>query len=160
MEKQACSVCGKKSKKQCHLCGEATCKKCGHDIGKDYFTFLDPVPEDLAHGYYCHNCFTNKVSPTYDTYNEILNRAKDMDVYFKKKHSKEVHFFKKASSKITVTDRPDYDEMILNIAFLAAKGNYNTIINVETSSRKIHDGSYKIILWSGSGIPATKNMKF
>lgn len=160
MEKQTCSICGKKSKKHCGLCKAFTCKKCAHDIGKEFFSFWDPIPEDLTHGYYCNTCFVTKVSPDYNTYNEILNRAKEMDVYFKKKHSKEVRLFKKASSIITVTDWPDYDDMILHLAFLAAKDNYNTIINVETSSRKIHDGSYKIILWSGTAIPANKNISF
>ena len=157
MEKRHCSTCNKKTPKECGLCEAPTCKTCAHNIGDDFFEFLKKIPDELSHGYYCNTCFVNTVSSEYESYKDILERATGMDVYFKKKHSKEVRFFRKASKTIVLKDCEDYEHMILNMAFLAAAENYNTIIQVETSSRKIHDGSYKIILWSGSAIPANKN---
>ncbi len=156
MEKSRCSICNKKTTRQCGLCEAFTCKNCAHNIAKDHFNFLKEVPEDLTHGYYCNDCFVNKVSSDYETYNTILERAKNVEVYFKKKHSKEVRFFKHASKPLSLHDYKDYDELLLHMAFLAAKDGYNAIINVETSSRKKYDGSYKTVLWSGTGLPAKK----
>jgi len=132
---------------------------CCHDIGEDYFSFLAKVPEELSHGYYCNDCFVDKISNELDSYNDTLESAKGMDVYFKKKHSRETHYFKRAPKTIVVKDCRDYDEMILRMAFLAAQLKYDTIIDIETSSCKEYDGSYKTLLWSGTALPATRIVK-
>lgn len=156
MEKIFCSICSKKTSNQCGLCKAPTCKVCAHNIGDNYFSFLNEIPEDLRHGYYCNLCFVSKVSNDYESYNTILESAKKMDVYFKKKSSKQVRFFHPAAKTVSIKECVDYDEMILRLAFFAAKNNYNTIINVETSSHKTYSGSYKTILWSGTALPANK----
>lgn len=78
-----------------------------------------------------------------------------MTVYFKKNHTKETRLFKRSKKRIKLTDQTDYDNMILHMAFLAAQDGHNCIIDVETDSRKIHNGSYKTVLWSGEAVPAT-----
>jgi|APSaa5957512576_1039674.scaffolds.fasta_scaffold128268_1 hypothetical protein len=160
MAKPSCTVCSKKTTRECGLCDAPTCKSCAHNIGKEHFRFLLEVPEELSQGYYCNDCFVGKVADMYESYNSTLERAKNMDVYFKKKHSKEVRFFKKSKEIVAIKDCADYDEMILNLAFLAAKEDFNTIINVETTSRKVFDAAYKTILWSGKALPATKNTDY
>lgn len=157
MEKVPCQTCGKKTTKLCGLCEQSVCKTCAHNIGKDFFVFLKNTPDELKHGYYCHPCFSEHVSETYQTYEITLEKAKNMEVFFKRKHSRLVSFFKKAHKPVILKDCVDYDQMILHLAFLAAELGYNTIVNVEASSRKIHDGSYKTLLWSGSATPAHKN---
>lgn len=156
MSKNPCSICSKKTQKQCGICEAYSCPTCSDTLESNFFRYLEDCPEELTHNYYCHSCYVEHVEPAFHAYNEILERAKEMQVYFKKKHSKLVRLFKKAQKSISVVDSPDYDDMILHLAFLSAKLGFNTIINVETSSRKVHNGSYKTILHSGTATPATK----
>ena len=159
MAREACFTCGKKTTKTCALCEQKTCKVCAHNLPKDSFLYLDVIPENLRHFYYCNDCFHKEVQEPLNEYEEVLAKAKEMEVFLKNTHTRKVKFFHKAPKQISVNDCPDYDELILKLAYIAAKEGYNCIVNVDLVQRKVHDGGYKTLLWSGTATPANQDLE-
>ncbi len=154
MTNQNCSVCEKtKAPFQCGICQVDLCKDCVVLLEEDTFAFLSPLPEDLKHSYYCNNCHHEKVAPQLAQYQELMEKAKDINVY-EKKQGKETRYMRRQEKPVRVVDCPDYEEALLRLAFFAAQGGFNAILDVEITPKKVKIGKYQSTVYSGSGVPA------
>ncbi len=155
----SCLTCqSAKAALQCGLCLSSVCKSCARFLPSDAFAFQGNVPENLKCDTYCSSCFELVVVPKLDEYHQILERAKDVNVFFKAQ-SKESRFIRRVEKHIQVEDCSDRDEVVLKLAFIAALGGFNVILDVETTARKIHHGKWQSSIWSGRAIPALVDPK-
>lgn len=149
-----CAICGKsKAKLNCGICNDIICKSCTQFLDEDTFSFFRNVQPDLKHTTYCVTCYDQKVEPTLAHYNDLMRKAKDTIVFYKKQN-KETHFIKRNEDTVKVVDCADKDETILRLAFFAAQKGYNSIIDVEVTPKKVQDGVYQTTVYSGVAIPA------
>jgi hypothetical protein len=154
MEFSECISCRKlKAQLECEACEEAVCKNCSQILAKETFAFLEEVPEALSKALYCNSCFDHVVAPELEQYQETLDRAKQVFVFFTTQR-KEIPLIKRSKIVVSVKDLPDRDEAILRLGFQAAKQDYNAITEVTVLATKIRNGGYQTSSWSGSGIPA------
>lgn len=158
MENSCCSCLKPKATLLCGLCKEAVCKKCAQYLEEGCFSFLKEIPGELSHSVYCRHCYEDKIAPELDSYNEAMQRAKEIAVFYKDQ-SKETRLMSRKSAAILVADCADKEEAVLRLAFLAAKLNFNGIIDVDVSAKKIRDGAYQTQSWSGSAIPTNISAK-
>lgn len=148
-----CSSCQKpKAKFACGLCTSPICKICVQFVDVNTFAFLAEVPEPLCHSAYCPTCFDQKISQEIETYNEVLDRARRVSIFYKSQ-SKETRMFRRKEEAIRVVDGTDKDETLLRLAFVAVNANFNTLVDVEISAEKVRTGGYQTSKWSGVGIP-------
>jgi hypothetical protein len=138
---------------ECGVCGEGVCRKCRLFLAEGAFPFADRLPVELKHTYYCGGCFDQHVEPFRERYDEQMEQAKQVNVIYKESKST-IRVLRKADRRLQVTDCPDRDETILRLAFGAARAGFNTLIDVEVSSRKVRNEGYQTSSWSGSGVPA------
>jgi hypothetical protein len=154
MQNAECISCRKpKANFECEICEESVCKNCSHVLDKGTFSFMDEVPELLTRTLYCNTCYDHHVAPELDVYQEIMERAKKVFVFFTTQR-KEIPLIRRSKTTVSVEDREDRDDTILRLGFLAAKENYNAITEVTVVSQKIRHGGYQTSVWKGSGIPA------
>lgn len=153
MENSCCSCFKPKATLQCGICESAVCKKCAQFLEEDSFSFLTKVPKDLAHSVYCLQCFDAKVAPELEAYNDTMEKAKDIAIYYKDQ-SKETRLISRKELPVEVVDCADKEEAILRLAFFAAQGSFNGLIDVDMTSKKIREGAYQTQKWSGTAIPA------
>ncbi len=138
---------------QCECCEEPTCKKCVEFLAPDAFQFRVEVPEELKHSRYCGQCFDLHVAPELSLYEETLEQAKRVFVFFKTQR-KSIPLIKKEKNPEWIEESPDRDETILKLAYISASRGFNAIMDVETTSKKVRNEAYQTSVWSGSGIPA------
>lgn len=154
MKNQNCTTCQTpKTTLQCGLCHESLCKACAQFLEEETFSFLTKIPAEAAHSCYCGNCYTEKVVPLLESYQQMMEKAKNVAVY-NKHQGKETRLVKRLERPIQVLNCPDHNEAVLRLAFLAAQMNYDAIVDVELKSEKIKNGSYQTTRWSGTAIPA------
>lgn len=154
MSNTPCTNCNKaKANLVCGLCEAVICKKCTLFIEEDTFSFLPKIPAELQHTAYCGTCYDTKVAPALEKYNALMEQAKNTMV-FTKAQSKATRLIKRLENVVEVIDCADHDEVILRLAFFAAQLKYNSILDVDVTSRKIIDGAYQTTVWSGTGMPA------
>lgn len=155
MEIKACVTCHKtKATLVCGICACTVCKYCAQIMDESAFSFLPKVPEKLKHQVYCSACFDKDVAPELQTYNETMERAKEVQVFFIDQ-SKETRLIKRPERKpYRITDCADEDETVMRLAFLAAQANYNALIEVNVVYEKVRQNSYQTHIWSGTGMPA------
>lgn len=154
MESNICSSCQKpKATLKCGLCSDALCKSCAQMLEADSFQLLKEIPPDLSHKAYCVPCFDSKVATELEAYNELLEKARNVYV-FTKAQSKETRLIKRKAAIIRVENCSDEDDAILHLAFLAAQGDYNAIVDVHLTSKKIIQNSYQSTAWAGTAIPS------
>ena len=159
MEKVICSLCEKnKTALNCGVCGCTACKYCAHILDENTFSFLSQIPAELSHGVYCPTCFADKVAAPLEDYNQKMEKAGDIDVFFKKQ-GKESRLIRRELDPVKVDECSDRDELILRLAFKAVEAECNTLVDVEVNNEKIIKGSYQSTKWSGSGVPANANEK-
>lgn len=154
----SCVTCGiPKARLHCGVCQAAICKSCAvsTDETGDYsnFALMANVPQELVQPAYCPACFVEKVSPAYQRYLEILERAQNVIVY-EKTQKKETRLMKRTQKPLRVESCPDRQETLMRLAFMAADAGFNGLIDVDLAYKKIRGGSYQTTEWSGSGIPA------
>ena len=137
----------------CEQCSEPVCKKCVEILPEGTFKLMPTIPEPLSHIRYCGGCYAEQVEPEIAQYEETLENAKRVFVFFKTR-KKSLPITGKEKIREIVESCPDRDETILRLAFIAASKGYNAIIEVEALSKKIRNGAYQTSVWSGSGIPA------
>jgi hypothetical protein len=149
-----CSSCYKpKSQLACGICNSAICKSCAVFVSEDQFSFLQPLPADLSHTTYCPTCFNSKVTDAISSYDQTMEQAKNIEVFYKKQ-SKETRFFSRLEKPLSIEDCADYDEAILRLAFRATQAGFNALIDLDLKSKKIRDGRYQTSSWSGTAVPS------
>jgi hypothetical protein len=153
MKNESCFSCGKsKALLNCGLCQTVVCKYCAQFLEEDRAPYLTPVPTELSHTVYCYPCYTEQVAPVLEDYDEQLKAAKNIMI-FSKAQNKETHFIKRIEEPLVITDCDSEADVLMKMAFIALKLEYNAIIDVTTNSKKVKIGSYQTTKWSGTGIP-------
>ena len=155
MEIKNCVTCHKpKATLVCGICACSVCKYCAQIMDDGAFSFMAKVPEKLKHQVFCGPCYDTEVAGELQTYNETMERAKEVQVFFKDQ-SKETRLIKRPERKpYRISDCADHDETVMRLAFLAAQANYNALIEVDVVSEKVRQNSYQTHIWSGTGMPA------
>jgi hypothetical protein len=154
MKNQVCPFCEKnKVTLSCGICTSPLCKNCTHFLEADSFSFLPKIPAELSHSAYCGNCFEEKVSSSLQAYQDTMEKARNISV-FMKKQGKETRLIRRIEATVRVEKCADYDEALLRLAFFAAQGNHNALVDVDLISQKVRMGSYQSLIWSGSAVPA------
>lgn len=120
------------------------------------FSYDPSVPESLTKGVYCPACYDGTVAPALFVYDELMEKARQVSVYFKTQ-SKETRLMKRKQAPISVGDCPDREEALMRLAFLAAKGGFGTLIDVDLTADKVRQGAYQTSSWRGSGVPFQKD---
>ncbi len=141
-----------KHKIKCDLCAGVLCKDCVKYLEESFFSFLKIVPDELGHITYCWGCYEKHVEPAMKSYLETMEQAKE--VYVFKKNEKHVPVMKRARNSINAQDCPDKAEAILRLAFFAAEENYNAVIEINLSCKKIRTNGYQKSSFSATGVPA------
>ena len=140
----------------CGVCGEGICKKCEEFLEVGSFSFLEKVPATLTHSHYCPACYQAEVAPALERYNETMEAARAVFVFFTS-HKRPPHAVRLGQEKIRVENCDDRDETVLRLAFLAAERGGNALIDAEVVSEKlrIRGGAYQTSRWKGSAFAAT-----
>ena len=155
MSKTQCSTCLEpKATLQCKVCSTPQCKKCVQVVGDERLTYLDEaVPKLLkGGGVFCNSCFEKDIAPTLNDYDQIMERAKQVFVFFEKE-GKETRLIRRSERKFNVAGE-DESDIVLKLAFLAAKSGFNAVVDIAVKGEKRRDGSYKLMTWTGSGTAA------
>jgi hypothetical protein len=148
-----CKTCRKpKANFNCGHCEEAVCKSCAQFLEEGSFSFLPKVPEVLCHSVYCSHCHDENVAGPLDDYQKTMTEAKEV-IFFTKEKSKLTGHLKRKEDPLIIKDCEDEEETVLRLAFLAAQGKFNCLLDVSISHRKIIVGSHKKTIFSGSGVP-------
>lgn len=137
----------------CQCCQKEIPKKERQFVDDETFAFFDQLPEGVNEGIYCFECFALHVQPALDRYSEILEAAKNVNMFYLTQ-SKESRFVRRLEAPITVADCTDKDETILRLAFKAVLAGKNALLDVDLKSHKILDGRYQTSIWSGRAVPA------
>jgi len=149
---QTCSACKKHmSNFKCGICQDPICKKCTQFL-EETFNFSRKIPEELTHNAYCENCYNEKVLSAIYDYNQIMDKAKEVQIY-SKSQSKETSLFKRKTLPYKVEDCDDETEALMKMSFYAIEDKFNCLIDVELTKKKIIHGSYKKFTWSASAVP-------
>jgi hypothetical protein len=138
---------------QCLSCQCELHKSEAQFVDEMTFAFYLKLPEGVQEGVYCAQCFDLKISSEIATYNEKLERAKNVNVFFATQ-SKESRFVRRIEKPVRVENCTDRDETVLRLAFLAVEANKNSIVDVDLKSTKVKNGRWQTSIWSGQGIPA------
>ena len=110
MEKSACCSCLKTNATlQCGICEDSVCKGCARFLDESSFSFLMEIPKNLSHSTYCYSCFDQNVASELASYNQCVEKAKDI-IIFEKSQSKETRNFKRHERPYQITDCADRDE--------------------------------------------------
>jgi hypothetical protein len=152
-EKQECISCRKlKADRQCGLCEGSVCRGCAEFLEEQAFAFLAKRPEELSHSFYCSPCFDSVVAPQRSEYEETLERARQVYVFFssQKRH---IPTLGQAQTEVRVDHCADRDETILRLGFRAAELGFNAIQKVEVTAKKVRNAGYQTSDWCGSGLP-------
>ena len=153
MEKLTCATCQKsKALLNCGVCDTITCKYCAQFLEEDTFSFLKSKPEILQHSVYCPTCYQEHVESALLKYNQDLEAAKDILVFFKNQ-GKETRLIKRLEDPINVYECIDYQDAVMRLAFLTLKAGYNGIVDIVVTSEKVRNGNYQTLVWKGTGIP-------
>lgn len=146
-----CISCSKaKALLECASCAGALCKGCAQFTDEHTFAFALTAP---APGTYCPACFDREIAPRLAEYEDVLERAKDVNVFFRTQ-GKESRFIRRIEKPIKVEECDDKDETVLRLAFLAALAGFNALVDVDLASRKVIFGKWQTSKWRGTAVPA------
>lgn len=147
-----CTTCKKpKAPYNCELCQEPSCKACAHFLGEETFSFMKVVPEELKHTTYCSNCFDDKVAAPLAEYEETMEKAREVIIFFKNQ-GKLTRFLKRKEDPYKVVDCADQEDALMRMSFFAVQSNFNALIDVEITNRKVKVGTYLKGVVDGSAI--------
>jgi hypothetical protein len=138
----------------CGLCGCDLCKACAQSISETDLSFAPSVPEALTHAFYCSSCFDEKIHPELAEYETTLERAKEILV-FMKDQGKETRLIKRKEAPLKSADCDDFQDAVMQLAFMAASRGHNAIVDVDINGRKVKDGSYQTTKYTGTAIPVS-----
>lgn len=154
-----CSCFSPKANLVCGACNQKVCKKCAHFQEEGKFSFLPTVPAELKHLVYCTQCFDSIVAAPLEEYEQTMEKAKQINVFFKEQ-GKESRLLSRRADPIEVKECDDREETLMRLAFLAAQQDFDAIIDVDLSSKKVRVGGYQTLVWSGSAVPSfSKNSR-
>jgi hypothetical protein len=139
--------------RQCGVCEGAVCKSCVQNLEPSTFALLPEVPKELSHTYYCQACYDEHVATELERYTEILARAEEAFIFFTSQKAF-IPLIVKSKEIFRVANIPDRDEAILRLAFLAARKDFNAVMEVEVVGEKVRDGAYQTMKWRAQGHPA------
>lgn len=134
----------------CGLCGADLCKHCAQFTSEETFAFLDEKPEILLHDTFCPGCYDRQIVPHIQTYNETLERAKNLVVFYKTQN-KENGYIRRTKDIVRVKACRDRNEALLRLAFQAAQKNFNCLVDVELTAEKVRIRGYQKSKWHGVG---------
>lgn len=148
-----CSQCRQETAiAKCGVCSCPLCKECEQFLQIDSFAFRENVPDFLTQGHYCPSCYDEKISPELTSYEEVLERARTVYIFFDSQ-PKPRTLIKRSNKKISVFDCKDRDETFLRLGFRAAEQGFNAVIEVEVERTRVGHR------WEGSGTPANVDAK-
>jgi hypothetical protein len=152
---ESCASCRKpKANFECEICQEQFCKKCSQILDQSTFKYLAELPEELKHSIYCGHCYDTSVAPALQRYEETIENAKQVFVFYNTSRRDPPHM-KRSRLRHEVHECDDRDETIFRLAFFAAEAGFNAITDVDLKSKKItNNGAYQKFIWSGTSIPA------
>ncbi len=114
---------------------------------------MTAIPPELSHTVYCEACYHEKVAGPLADYNQELESAKEILVFFKNQ-GKETRLIKRLEDPIRVENCLDYQDVVMRLAFLTQKAGFNGMVDIAISSEKVRTGNYQTLKWKGVGIPA------
>lgn len=112
---------------------------------------MKTIPDELSRGTYCPSCYEQKVLSAKKPYLEMMERAKEVYLFFKK-HS--VPLIRRSKNLLSVENCPDRNELLLRLAFFAAEQSFNALVDVKVVSEKVFVNNYQSLIWSGTAFPA------
>ena len=149
-----CVDCRKpKASLECGICSSSVCRGCALTPPQGAFLLLPTIPEQFAHSRYCGACYSEQVEPELGVYEETLERAKQILIFFKTQ-KKGLRIVRKERIPEQVDACQDRDETILRLAYIAASKGYNSVIEVEVTSKKVRNEGYQTSVWYGTGLSA------
>lgn len=138
----------------CVGCEDPVCKPCSESLSDPLFTSLENIPTEQIAGRFCGRCFDRDMAPKIEAYQTTLEAAKQVFIFFTTQR-KSIPLIRKSKTIIQIESCPDRDEIILRLAYYAAKEEYNAVVDVDVSVKKVRaGGSTKTADWRGSGYPA------
>lgn len=159
MESKTCTICCKnQTVLTCGICGCFSCKHCSNILAEDTFEYLEVVPENLSHDVYCPHCFDEVVAPELEEYQRVLEMAEQVNVYVKQQSS-ETRLIRRIQKPIKVLECDDREDALMRLAFFTAQKGFDTIVDVDIISHKVGSGSYKKLVWDGSGVPVDPKIR-
>ena len=153
MNSNTCEVClTAKTPLRCELCKKASCKQCSIFIDEDRFELFVLLPQSLQHKTFCPQCYNEDIAEQMTGYEEILQKAKQLDTY-DITQSSETRLMKRLEKPVKVSECEDRKEALLHLAFRAAERGFDTIIDVNITPEKSGQNSYMKKIWSGTAVP-------
>lgn len=155
----SCVICNNpKANITCRECDSSVCKSCIEFVGDALFEYDEYTDETSPVGHYCSSCYTTTIVPRLDVYNEIVERAKEVSVFSTEK-SQESRLIKRTDVKLKIDECEDKEDLIMKLAYMAAKAGYNSIVDMDLVYTKTRDGSFKLANWSGTATAANLNSR-
>lgn len=159
MEKVLCQSCSaQKTALRCEKCEEATCKKCSFFIDEDVFDHVELLPDNIQNKTFCTSCYHEGVYSVLEESREILERAKNVDVYGKDQGN-ETGLIKRIEKPIVIKDADDREETLLRMAYYAAQKGFDTLVDVDIKSKKTGKGTYIKLIWDGYAVPVNPKIR-
>jgi hypothetical protein len=153
----ACISClTSKAPLQCVFCQGSLCKDCAQFVDENSYPFHPLFEKKLNLGTHCPNCFDKHTKSQADEYNQIYEKAKNIDVYFRRINGKETRLMKRIEPALKVENCLDEDDVLLRLAFCAVQKEATAVVDIEVFSEKFKDGSYTTVVWSGTGLAANR----
>lgn len=154
MESTVCAACrSPKGAFKCGICKSRLCKKCTQPLEAGSFSFLHPLPEELAHTIYCGPCRVTKVDSALAQYEDTLAKAKAIYV-FSKGQEEESRYVGRSEKPLQVSGCADRAEALMRIAFTAADLGFNCLVDVAVTGKSVRNHAYENSVWDAKGIPA------
>ena len=147
-----CISCRKpKAETDCGVCGEGICRKCRLFQPEGSFSYWsEPLAPELTHVNYCGGCFDAHVGPFKARYDELMDAARKINVFYKDSNSL-FRIIRKSVRMLEVSEVTDRDDLVMRMAFMTAIAGYNSLVDVEISSKKVRNEGYQTQVWSGRG---------
>lgn len=140
----------------CGVCEASVCKNCLEVLPEGRVPFMQKVPPELTHRNYCQGCYSEHVQPALDRYDQCMEAAEGVFVFFKSQKA-QIPLIKKELVVMRVKDFTDRDQAILCLAFWAAEQGHNAILQVEAIGSKVRNEGFQKMAWSAEGVAATVN---
>ena len=149
-----CSCLKPKAPLTCSLCAENLCKDCAHFIDESSYPYLPLFLEKINLGTQCPTCFQKNTAGVLQKYEEVLEKAKITEVFYRRTDGKETRLMRRLEPVLTVENCDDEEDVLMSLAFQAAQKGATIVVDIDVQSEKTKNGSYTTVLWKGSGSAA------